>query len=786
MPTLIPRFEATQPIEPGPIAPAGSLFNTLANAFQSIATKGGEAFVATREQEAAMQGEKAGEATNFQPASNITAAGRAFNKAALEANKYTVGADILNRSNDLLREFGSNIAGPENTAAYRQTFNAYGTELLSAIPEENRQYARNILLNQGIKGVNVIQNKVGAQQNAQAFAKFNQGYQTYFNTMSNEAQNGNRDAAGVYLGRILDAANGLEANGTMDPKAAERYRQLATTEFHMQDAIGQYRASGDKATFIKNFMKSDQWNRVLSADQKEQAMRKMLSLQKLQNNTEGLNKNVLAQKRANYLFQLQNGVPRDPQTESQLVNADPQKEDQLNTQFQINAKQGSLFNSFKTSTLPELQLAISELKQPLTGKALKSPTALLQEKSREALGTQLQNLATQLNKNPIQTLENSPDFAQADQKLKTTMVTLPANPANPDYQTQLSNYNQARDKLILNYQRARGIPEDSQQVIPTQEAANFGAQFSSATSTQKLQLAQQIQNRYGQNSSIAFKQIAAKGAPLEGPMLLAMLNNPQSRSLLPDALNAFSQKTSDLQKAVVPTVSPPKLLKTVKNNLQPYLDSIANYNGPTTPVINSVVDATNRLALFLCSKPGANEASCASQAANALVLNHYNFDSINGHSYRIPKEINNQPISQTQVTKANQSIISEFLLKNVKNIRTPTYWDTEFGALTPQQRRTEYISQALLTGYFTTDKDDQGMTFVDTNGVPVKTVDGQKIQYKFSDLTDQNSMINQLMASQKPKVAKELTISGQLRTILGPSQSQLFLDPADRIFTNGG
>lgn len=422
----LPIFTSTAQIQPGPIASTAGVFDKLADTF-------GKAVTAT----AAKAGVEAGQRLGFKTVPlAITPATEAFNKAGLEANRFSAAADVTQHTNELLNEFGTNVNGSESLQEYQQAFTAYSKNLLDTIPIENRAVINNILTNKGIRGAAAISKKLQKQSNFEGLKLFYNNDTILGNEISNAARQpdkANQQSALGYYGVRVQQINQAVKSGLIDAKSGVGMLQRARLSINQNGFLGQYLAQpiNKRAEFLQKTQNSKAYDGEFSATQKATQINKAGNLQRTLDRVDGVTNLDLEEQFNDMGKQALNGVPINESERTSWLAAHPLRADDLNNHIDTNAWVGSTIRKNQYEPIANVMGSIDELRKPLPAKELEKPGASRLLEARTKVANGLTKHLTELFKDPALVTSQDP----AVQKQQATWNN--ENPFRPSQETKL-------------------------------------------------------------------------------------------------------------------------------------------------------------------------------------------------------------------------------------------------------------------------------------------------------------------------------------------------------------
>jgi len=663
-------------------------------------------------------------------------------QAADQANKYLTQADVIQNTGRLYNQAQQNPNAEEALKQFSNSADGYSQGLLQSTPNANKPYVQYLLASQIQGKLNTLNGRLATQNKATADGAWQTTFETTLNEAANmnasDPENPNTKIMNAQIAPMVDTAANL---GLIDGKQAAIYKLNAAKQLTSSNALGTYNRfvqSGNldaAAQYKQSFLDSN--NDLYNPTEKMAIEGHMDAFQSLQAQNEGITTQTVNNTLKSVVLRAQqtgNGPTAQEQSILQLGN--PKEWDNTKNQISAAQLQNGYVQQNSNGSIGEMQQGIAKLSQPLTDAESADPNANLTQAAKHGAIAQLTKNIKQWNNDPAQATSEDPNFQQRSGVLQTQIVntqpTLQNGQPNPVYQTQQMQFVRAQDQIALNVQAAKGIAPNKMSLISSGDAANAVAQIRTLPMAQQVQALTQIQQRYGENNQYVFPQLVKNGLPIASNYVMAMQNNPQSLGMLPTAIQAFSTPVKDLEASLPSGIKSKDILNSVKDKLNDYVNSL----GPnaTGTLVNNIYAQANHLALQLAVH-GESSSKAAEDAANSLINNHYQYNTFNGQTYRIPQGTD-PALIQRGVS----------YLKNLVSTTTPDKLDIKvpsylYPGLPQNVRESLYFDNSVSRGYVLTNQDDTGIQFVDGYGAPILNKNGQPYEASFQDLTNPLSSI---------------------------------------------
>lgn len=705
----LPQYQSQEQIRPAPIANASEPFNRLSSLLDTYSTKR----MAERQQivnmQAAEQGEAAGYNLNYQPATGGSQADMYYNKAARQANRLAVGADIsANISRIKSGIINSPTFNPQTASQeFAHAVQGYSDGLLSNIPKSNQTYAQNILKYHAAEADNQIASHVAGATKASLFVDGYQINEQFLTGAKDAAFKGDEKGAAVMFGQLRQNVELGVQSGIYSPGYAARLLQDGHKELIFNTYLGQAQRAIDDGKiddFYKSFKKHDFTKDGLNETEWKSLNARVFGLVQTARRGEEMNGKSLELGIADNVARASQGKELDPSVEQQIALY-PEKKKQYDA-----AIDSAKLTYSATQGLHDTPI---EQRPDIMANFVPDP-------KKEGYAKQL------VAYNQIQKIS-----AQQIALMETDPVAYTQQ--SPLYNAIFSRFQQTKDfnaynKDILAYQSSVGVQPEKQRVMSNAQAAGLVSKIKSSDYDTGLNQLKQLQASYGKYMPIAMKSLTAQGLPKTYNMLLGMQDIPKSAPAVPDAVQAFSLaegkvpggKGNELETLFKNSGKDAQTLSSsVQKNIQGWLDNTNAYSAMSGESQAEYIAGVTNLAKFYASK-GDNEKDAAKKAYDALIGNKYS--AIEG-TYRVPQGISPDVVRFTLNEKDKE--LSSF---NFQELRTANPY------LSKQYLDERNFKDAIIKGHWVSMPDDSGWARVDVNGMPVKDKQGNLFKVTNQDL----------------------------------------------------
>lgn len=218
------RFEPTEAIDIGPAPSTLDTYNAYKRIFDNIEKQTQPIAQSLVDQQAQIQGSKAGKQLGFKTGLAIGEAARAYNQAGLTANRMYISNKALETIDNYKNEAlgigpdGHPIQGHDGISHQSiQEFNkklaAYTSSSLETIPEENRQYYTSLMASKSTIASGQLSKELSGKNDREATLDFYNSNDHINNQVSEAVNNGNIKLAASLMQNRIDQNTNLALSG---------------------------------------------------------------------------------------------------------------------------------------------------------------------------------------------------------------------------------------------------------------------------------------------------------------------------------------------------------------------------------------------------------------------------------------------------------------------------------------------------------------------------------------------------------------------------------------------
>lgn len=267
-------------------------------------------------------------------------------------------------------------------------------------------------------------------------------------------------------------------------------------------------------------------------------------------------------------------------------------------------------------------------------------------------------------------------------------------------------------------------PGVSPTLLTKDQIGSIASQMAAVTTDEKgaveaVNVLQSQMNTWGKHWPIVAKDLRANKALTDEQYVAAtMMDKPHYRYVAEDLVKASALKEADMK---LPSGTKRNAQETVTEALAPLRETLGSMaDGPE--IYKSYHEAITKAILYKSHMTGADQSSLASDYANKIVLEGYDFAG----SYRIPK---NQDVS------AIRSGVNGVMMKlDQFNITPPKALPDAMG-WTPREEdiKARYLTDLQRHARIVNNGDESGVRLVDLHGRQVmQQVDGKEVPMKWT------------------------------------------------------
>lgn len=734
----IPTIDNNPSVQPGPMVDGASIYDGYSKMFQQISAQTAPIAQNLADESAQSAGAQAGQNLNFKPGIEIGQASKEFNEAALQANRYQAGADILTNINNFKQQALQNVS-QNSLDNYQASIQGYSKGLLSTVPAQNRPYVQKLLTYKATEGQQHIQTALNNRLVQQGAQQLQSTYNTYSNEMVQANQQNNGQAGASFYGQTKNILDKAFQGGFLTAKEHQGYVTQLNQAYYKSQVSGQLnqihqngvQTTAEKLAASNQFIADVGTNKDLQANFSPfQIHALQTNLQTQQNQwkqQQGLNAAALNQLMKKLNQQAYNGSQVDENELNTLHESLPPAQwDNFNQKYQTNQAVGSVVNQVKTASLSDGASSISELQDALSKTEDPDSVAILNKGIKDAQLTYRDKL-----NDPVKYAVQNQAYQNAVQ----------AHQEDPGDNPQSGVY-----QKLIDLQKAQGYSQQQIHIMSNAQAKGIAQQMNNASPDQLLALYQQMESNYGANSqylAYAMQDLHRNGLKTAPAVMSAMASNPNTKqgvgdfsTALQTPLTKWSGILNDQQSGQFRQVQ-----QNVTAALQPTIKLFTNQGLSNPNQFANLQNATTQLASYYVWKDGMSPSQAAEQAANQTFVGHYNKGVFNSHSFALPLTDENG----NAIEPSNANAIATMKLNdavNDENVVTDPDYPTEFG---PIEQRRNYI-QSLKSGAYWANQGSMGLVLMNELGKPVMVKKGNQVvpySLPFSEIADPESQSNQ-------------------------------------------
>ena len=316
-------------------------------------------------------------------------------------------------------------------------------------------------------------------------------------------------------------------------------------------------------------------------------------------------------------------------------------------------------------------------------------------------------------------------------------------------------YNHTTDWVapLLNVERTMGASPNppaggpGYSIIPKQVAQSLVNQFYGTDPLDQVRAINSVVMQYdptskisangelqpGKYEHIVLNDLHKNGLPTSTAMFYGITQNKDAQSMVPVAAQALMHSDAELTKALeVKGIKLQDVKTYVQNNLEDFSNSLSGYQGDIEGELGSSYDLVYKMAAVMASK-GMDPKDAAEKAADGAINSNFGYGSLNGHTYRFPKEMSGGRVTRALIYMAQQAKDSQ--------LSVPIGYENQGD--TPEIAEKLYNRDVANHSYFVTTPDNQGLQLVDRDGIKVTSKDGVPFIINFDELKNMQSPISQ-------------------------------------------
>jgi hypothetical protein len=761
MPEL-PEYQPNQQVTPGPLVNSAPIYQGYAKLADQVEETTRPLAQQLRDQQVQHQATIAGQNDNFHTIPSFGEAAQVYNEAGLAANKQQVTSDIIQNLTQFHQEAATNPNAQgvpqgvttQSASQFAEKTTAYMHGLLSTVPQENRQYAKNLLANTATTYQSKLSATLYKQQQENSLLDWNSTHAT----LMGQVQSLNKE------GRFHDA-NVLMAQGNLQTQSAMQHlgmseKQAATTmEQDRQDHLLS-RAQGQLNGMLNDPMAP------LTPEAKKQQIKDYLH--SVQNNPDflGAFNNPFKQKRAMGVLQNQvnqfyqkdkvnqadlstqisaansqayhTGSSNNSFTQQLMSNLSPQKQQEVQYSLDANAFAGQLMKNISNGSVTNIDSHLDDIKNQRSNLDFKNDPigANIQDKVLASHQDEIKKMIEDKKKNPMNFLPQNESFMRQAQNIID-------NPKKyPDTGGALS-------ELKINYMKAQGYRENQYQLMQIKQASDWANKISNATPEEFLSMIPEIQKEVGNDPKYMnyFMQECHQADNSFNPSNYYFYGITRTNEGMAQAQTlsaAFKQPISVSLKGAKDStgkaVTQESLYSAIDNNK---VTAVLKASGVGNDYIAPSINAAAQFAAYKIWQ-GTDPATATSQAQQLFFTGNYQVDTLGNTSYVIPKTdgSGNKLDVNTTHDLLKGTMENNLLNGNISVPKSFPYAGSE------AVRKMAYANE-LMSNYRVIRSGSTSFNYMDSRGQIVKDNSGQPLQLNYSDITNPNSAQQRILRHAK-------------------------------------
>lgn len=779
MPKL-PELQPETSIIPSASPDIQDSYTELGNRLNEFFGKAGHSFIKEATSEAKIKGEQLGLTDGAKiPGSSIFPAEEEERKAALQARDALINMQIKgivhNEANNTL-----NNLSPDAYENFTTNVQKAKQKYMVNVPSELAQNAKFYFDSYYNQFGSTVQHYTTKLNQNIAVNGLNEYVASKTQEVAHEMALGNQDIALDIYGQIKNKLNTALESGLVSPAYVQQNEQLSFKHAQSLGYLGQFENAlkGNKASqYLENFAKKSPQSLDLTDPEKLSIYSQMQS-KAIQSENEQIS-NALSAKKSmeDAIGQVQAGAPIDSQSQtvSNIAQYYPNSYEEFGNRLNKAQLQASVVNLLQQRSPYKQQLILQGFKPKPT-----DANFVDDMKTWTAIGNAIHAYNKDAVKDPAKYLWQDPTVLKTIERNKVAAPNIDGGKEQSH-----SPYSVNVIDAYFNAAKIRGIPEDKVKLMTNAYAAEFAQRIHSLPITpneqggdsQLNELNALLRQFPGDNARVAIlRQLNSSGVPLASLVALKASQDPNTIPLLPDYSQAMQASTSDLKTAVEAKGYEPKNILTAINSnddYQSFMNSISNYRNMSDGAKNNILTNIQKMAEHLVGFKNQGVSAAVQNAVN-MYTSGYQFDSRNGHTYRIPTDVtlNNGkqiPLSKGVIDKLYQ-VVNLGLMQNESKVDVPLSFQP--GQTDRQAAKKDYLNNKVLGQYsFMTLPDEQHLEVIDADGAPL-LVDGKPLKISFQELADPNShfnidpTINAYLPKMNPSMVQNpLVHEGSLQTV---------------------
>lgn len=704
---------------------------------------------------------------------------------ALEDNKSQMTVGVMKQNQKLLNQAQQEPNLQNGLKSYQTQYQAYASELMKQVPEENKAFVGKLLFATGQQGQKQFQQKIAQQGKLEALTQIKEQTETYLNEIQNNASDPDKQSQQIseaLVGQYHRYIKSQVEAGTLHAGDGSTYLTKAQDSYKMGRLAAEYQLAKQEdpengaAKFRKKLLKSD----VFKGFNQDKAFAKLKEMDRNQDAVNRTSDEQRNQLKTELLYQAHNTGQVNPSEFNAARQAFMGRFGDVENQINRAEVIGSQVNALKYADVNVMQARIDELNEPLTKEDLLKPGISQTQEDRQMESKLLTSNKKALLSDSAAYVETSPALKAILQKINKNMVNVPKN--DPNYQEQVSNYHHAYRDAVVNFQKQMGLKDDVTKPLRNDEVAAHIAQIDTTPGyINKLNLVSALQQSVGPNhSDKALQQLRNGGVGFAVPGLHKIIGT-KFQQYLPVFVNAMDKGNKELMAEM--QVKPGGESATIDNinsrldtKLSSFRDTLINTGGDAGKAYGEVRDTLTTLVLgMLASGKSKSIDDAVQKVGDSVIDQHYQYASSGtGNTIRYPNTLRigkaNQRFDTDLAERANTALKNDIIKNPPNNLEIPLYFRQKFSQLTPKQQRQSYVEMMLTNARVVNNGTDDGAQMTDGWGVPLRLVDNKgrptgTIGYKWNDLYKTGSDINKQaleISKTRLKVGEALKLEGRM------------------------
>jgi hypothetical protein len=585
------------------------------------------------------------------------------------------------------------------------------------------------------------------------------------------------DAVQYNLSQVLNQIETAGRTGVISPSQAVKLKEKIISQTNDEMLYHKYQLAvenGQGDAFIQSYAKSQKGHAGAATFAKHIAEFKKIEHRDLAE--QAISESTAREFMTDNVKNLELGKPNNVYADSLASNA-PNLFPNYGHDKKVAELSGGLYKQFTAGTEAQALALFTHLQQQNTHPDMPAADKAV---NQQALDSALKNTMTyfkDLKDDPQKFLLEKNllgDIATQQKIQEKSGVYLPDDLKLPEASTL---------RASIEWQRIHGIPANQAQLITNAQAREFGGRLLSADPSDKVRMIQSITKQYGKYAPNVMQQLIAKGGvPREYGWFTSL--DPESGAL-PDVVNAITNTAleySTEQKNSVKTrvdkamnvaserahpdvgttrrflgfayqqvrgaVTGREFDATQTNTglfgtpalfnmqstpsevkLKALTESMMSASGYNTGELLNTIDTTvNKLTNFYIKMRGLTEEDALSQSVRAIA-DQYEMVDYKDNIIRLPKH------------KINYNDFSS-LAANTTELINKVDWQLpmkgDYGTEASRTDNINYFKQNIENGHWATDPTDQGLVWVNANGMVNKMKNGNPLFISFESMQRMN------------------------------------------------